>query len=207
MRIEFGLHRSITLKPEEFTRAAVKAGEFQYQRPDGKVTLITLPKEWTDGVIVGKDIKIIDNDGKKDTWGTRNKEEEDIKNEKRALGDLQKFTEQVSASLSGFQKTISDFESNNTKRNEETQTLRVQLPGARLFGGNPAPVGPVGIGDKIEYLPGTRIKIDRSVFPKKSEDTGKENKPNEKFREPDPMLIELQRKQEAAFSKKSDSIS
>jgi len=59
MRIEFGF------KPEEFTKAAVKVREFQYQRPDTKVTLFNIPKDWTEGVVLEKDVLIRDHGGKK----------------------------------------------------------------------------------------------------------------------------------------------
>ena len=49
MRIEFGQGRSISLKPEEFIKVTLKSGELSYVRPDGRLTTVSLPKDWTDG--------------------------------------------------------------------------------------------------------------------------------------------------------------
>jgi len=77
MRIEFGF------KPEEFTKAAVKVREFQYQRPDTKVTLFNIPKDWTEGVVLEKDV----NQNHR-AWGkkkTHTHEEQKIKNRKTLI--------------------------------------------------------------------------------------------------------------------------
>ena len=153
-----------------------------------------MPKEWTDGAMMEKDVKINESDRKKSPWSAKNNEEESIKNHKEALYDLQKLTEQVSASFSDFKKSISDFESSIPKRNAEIETLQCQLAEPKNLG---------IFNTAIRYKIDNEKKIDSWTInstTKKLEDAGKENKSSNKETEFDPVILELSQRQRAAYA-------